>query len=38
LYQINVQVPGGITPGDDVPIVVSMPSGVSDSVTIAVHP
>jgi uncharacterized protein (TIGR03437 family) len=38
LYQVNVQVPGGITPGDDVPIVVSMPNGVSDSVTIAVHP
>ena len=37
-YQINVQVPGGVTPGDDVPIVVSMPNGVSDSVTIAVHP
>ena len=38
LYQVNVQVPGGVTPGDDVPIVVSMPNGVSDSVTIAVHP
>jgi uncharacterized protein (TIGR03437 family) len=38
LYQINVQVPSGVTPGDDVPIVVSMPNGVSDSVTIAVHP
>jgi uncharacterized protein (TIGR03437 family) len=37
LYQVNVQVPGGITPGDDVPIVVSMPNGVSDSATIAVH-
>jgi uncharacterized protein (TIGR03437 family) len=38
LYQVNVQVPGGVTPGDDVPIVVSTPNGVSDSVTIAVHP
>jgi uncharacterized protein (TIGR03437 family) len=38
LYQINVQVPAGITPGDDVPIAVSMPNGVSDSATIAVHP
>ena len=38
LYQVNVQVPGGVTPGDEVPIVVSMPNGVSDSVTIAVHP
>jgi uncharacterized protein (TIGR03437 family) len=38
LYQINVQVPGGVTPGDDVPIVVSMPNGASDSATIAVHP
>jgi uncharacterized protein (TIGR03437 family) len=38
LYQVNVQVPGGVTPGDDVPVVVSMPNGVSDSATIAVHP
>ena len=38
LYQINVQVPAGITQGDDVPIAVSMPNGVSDSATIAVHP
>jgi uncharacterized protein (TIGR03437 family) len=38
LYQVNVQVPSGITPGDDVPIVVSMPNGASDSATIAVHP
>jgi uncharacterized protein (TIGR03437 family) len=38
LYQVNVQVPGGVAPGDDVPIVVSMPNGASDSVTIAVHP
>ena len=38
LYQINVQVPSGVAPGDDVPIVVSMPNGASDSVTIAVHP
>jgi uncharacterized protein (TIGR03437 family) len=37
-YQINIQVPGGVTPGDDVPVVVSMPNGASDSVTIAVHP
>jgi len=37
-YQINVQVPSGVTPGDDVPIVVSMPNGASDSATIAVHP
>ena len=38
LYQINVQVPGGVTPGDDVPIAVSMPNGASDSATIGVHP
>jgi uncharacterized protein (TIGR03437 family) len=35
LYQINVTVPSGVTPGDDVPVVVSMP-GSSDTVTIAV--
>jgi uncharacterized protein (TIGR03437 family) len=38
LYQVNVQVPAGVAPGDDVPIVVSMPNGASDTVTIAVHP
>lgn len=38
LYQINVQVPTGVTPGDDVPIVVSMPNGgKDDTTTIAVH-
>jgi uncharacterized protein (TIGR03437 family) len=38
LYQINVQVPSGVTAGDDVPIVASMPNGTSDSVTIGLHP
>jgi uncharacterized protein (TIGR03437 family) len=38
LYQINIQVPSGVTPGDDVPVVVTMPNGASDSATIAVHP
>lgn len=36
LYQINLTVPAGVQPGDDVPVVVSMPNGSSDTVTIAV--
>ncbi len=36
LYQINVTVPAGVQPGDDVPVVVTMPNGSSDTVTIAI--
>jgi len=36
LYQINLTVPAGVQPGDDVPVVVTMPNGSSDTVTIAV--
>jgi uncharacterized protein (TIGR03437 family) len=38
LYQINVQVPAGVAPGDDVVVRVSMPNGATDSATIAVAP
>ena len=37
LYQINVPIPDGIQPNDDVPIVVTMPNGSGDTVTIAVQ-
>ena len=36
LYQVNVTVPDGLQPGTDVPIVVTMPNGSNDTVTIAV--
>ena len=35
-YQINVQVPNGVTPGDDVQLTVTMPDGSTDTVTIAI--
>jgi uncharacterized protein (TIGR03437 family) len=35
-YQINVQVPSGIKPGDDVTLIVTMPDGSTDTVTIAI--
>lgn len=37
LYQINTTVPDGVQPGDDVPVVVTMPGGSTDTVTIAVR-
>jgi uncharacterized protein (TIGR03437 family) len=37
LYQINVTVPDGVQPSDDVPVVVTMPGGSTDTVTIAVR-
>lgn len=36
LYYIQTAVPGGLAAGDDVPVVVTMPDGSSDTVTIAV--
>jgi uncharacterized protein (TIGR03437 family) len=36
LYQINVPVPAGVTPGDDVPITVAMPGSIVDTATISV--
>jgi uncharacterized protein (TIGR03437 family) len=36
LYQVNVQIPAGIQPGDDVPIQISMPGSLVDTATIAV--
>ena len=35
-YQINVQVPSGVKPGDDVKLQITMPDGSSDTVTIAI--
>jgi uncharacterized protein (TIGR03437 family) len=35
-YQINVQVPDGVTPGDNVTLEVTMPDGSKDTVTIAI--
>lgn len=35
LYQINITIPDGVTPGDDVPIVVTMGAS-TDTVTIAI--
>jgi uncharacterized protein (TIGR03437 family) len=35
-YQINVQVPPGVQPGDNVTLQVTMPDGSSDTVTIAI--
>lgn len=35
-YQINVQVPSGVQPGDDVTLTVTMPDGSTDTVTIAI--
>lgn len=35
-YQINVQVPSGVTPGDNVTLTVTMPDGSTDTVTIAI--
>lgn len=36
-YQINIEIPDGVKPGDDVPLVVTMPDGSTDTVTIAVQ-
>ncbi len=37
LYQINVTIPDGVAPGDDVLVTVTFPGGSHDSVTIAIH-
>jgi uncharacterized protein (TIGR03437 family) len=37
LYQVNVQIPSGVTLGAGVPLVVTMNGAVSNPVTIAVH-
>ena len=36
LYQVNVQIPLGVQPGDDVPVEISMPGSISDTATIAI--
>ena len=35
-YQINIQVPSGVQPGDDVTLQITMPDGSTDTVTIAI--
>lgn len=37
LYQINVRVPSGVTPGDNVPVVVAIDGQTGPPATIAVH-
>lgn len=37
LYQINVQVPSGVSPGSNVPLVVSIAGATAPTVTIAVQ-
>jgi uncharacterized protein (TIGR03437 family) len=37
LYQVNVQIPGGITPGPSVPLVISQDGVPSNTVTLAVR-
>jgi uncharacterized protein (TIGR03437 family) len=38
LYQINVQIPTGVIPGDDVSLQIGMPGSSVDTATIAVAP
>jgi len=37
LYQIDAVLPNGVAPGDDVPVVITMPAGDRDTATIAVR-
>ena len=37
LYQINLTIPDGVQPADDVPVVVTMPNGSTDTVTIGIR-
>ena len=37
LYQVNAQVPSGVTPGNTVPVVITVNGSVSNTVTIAVQ-
>lgn len=36
--QVDIQVPAGVTPGDDVPVTITMPGSATDTVTISVQP
>ena len=38
LYQINVEVPEGVAPGDEVKLKITMPNGTMDMASIAVQP
>jgi uncharacterized protein (TIGR03437 family) len=35
-YQVNVQIPSNVAPGDDVPVQLSMPGSTTDTTTIAI--
>lgn len=36
LYQVDVQIPSGVAPGDDVPLAISSSAGATDTTTIAI--
>lgn len=36
LYQVNIQVPPGVGAGDNVPVQITMPPGLSDTATVAI--
>jgi uncharacterized protein (TIGR03437 family) len=37
LYQVNAQVPSGVTPGNAVPVLMTVNGSVSNTVTVAVQ-
>ncbi len=37
VYQVNVQVPAGVTPGDTVPLVITQAGVDSNTVTVAIR-
>jgi uncharacterized protein (TIGR03437 family) len=37
-YEVAIQVPTGITPGDNVPVVLTMPGSPSDTATVSIQP
>ena len=38
LYQVNLKLPEGVAPGEEVPVRVEMPNGLGDTATIAIQP
>ena len=37
-YQVDIQVPAGVAPGDDVPVTITMPGSATDTVTVSIQP
>ena len=37
LYQVNLKLPEGVAPGEEVPVRVEMPNGLGDTATIAIQ-